>query len=362
MSSKETHALDLPVIGSEQIALLEKLSNAAGISGDEGEVRKIVLDEIKGLADEITIDPLGSILAVCKGAGEAPLRVMLAAHMDEVGFMLVDEDGPGLYAFSVVGGVDARQLPGKMVLAGKQRLPGVIGAKPIHLQEKDESGRTIPVTSLRIDIGPGGKGKLKPGDRAVFATRFQQVGPSLIGKALDDRLGVATWIDLMKRRPRHIELLAAFTVQEEVGLRGARVAGYALQPDLAFALDSTPSYDLPVWDGEENTRYNTRIGAGPAIYTVDGATINDPRLVRFLVETAETRGIPYQFRQPGGGGTDAGAIHKVRAGVPSVSISVPGRYAHTAAQITRTADWQHTFQLIFAALHGMDRSILAAER
>ncbi len=362
MSTHNTHAFELPVIGAEQIALLEKLSNAVGISGDEGEVCKIVLDEIKGLVDQIIVDSLGNVLAICNGEGPDPLRVMLAAHMDEVGFMLVEEDAPGLYAFAVVGGVDLRHLPGKMVQAGKQHLPGVIGAKPIHLQEKDENGRAIPLTSLRIDIGPGGKGKLKPGDRAAFATAFQQVGPSIIGKALDDRLGVATLIEILKRRPRQLTLQVAFTVQEEVGLRGARVAGYALNPDIAIILDSTPSYDLPVWDGEENIRYNTRIGCGPAIYTVDGATINDPRLIKFLAQIAERHGIPFQFRQPGGGGTDAGAIHKTRGGVPSVSISVPGRYQHTAAQITRTDDWTHTLQLVYAALHGLDRSVLAAER
>jgi endoglucanase len=123
-----------------------------------------------------------------------------------------------------------------------------------------------------------------------------------------------------------------------------------MNPDLAIALDSTPANDLPAWDGSENTRYNTRLGAGPAIYVADRRTLSDPRLVRHLVETAESAGIPYQIRQPGGGGTDAGAMHKARAGIPSVSVSVPGRYHHTPAAIARLSDWKHTLALVHRAL------------
>jgi endoglucanase len=159
-----------------------------------------------------------------------------------------------------------------------------------------------------------------------------------------------------------VELLAAFTVQEEIGLRGARVAAYAFHPDLALVIDSTPANDLPVWDGSENARYNTRLDAGPAIYVADGATLSDPRLLRWLFETGDTLGIPYQLRQPGGGGTDAGAIHRVRDGVPSVSISVPGRYAHTAIGLARLSDWQNTLALVFAALMRLDDRLLADER
>jgi tetrahedral aminopeptidase len=179
------------------------------------------------------------------------------------------------------------------------------------------SGLRFQVDSLRIDVGPGNSSKVKVGDRATFATRFSRTGASLRAKALDDRLGVATLIELVKNAPANIDLLAAFTVQEEVGLRGAKVAAYALEPDVAIALDSTPANDLPAWDGSENTRYNTRLGEGPAIYVADAATLSDPRLIRLLVETAQAAGIPYQIRQPGGGGTDAGAMHKQRAGIPT---------------------------------------------
>ena len=168
---------------------------------------------------------------------------------------------------------------------------GVIGAKPIHLTTEDERSHSITLDSLRIDTGPGNNG-LKLGDRATFATTFARLGPSLRAKALDDRLGVATLIELVKHAPANIDLQAAFTVQEEVGLRGAQVAAYAFDPDVAIVLDSTPANDLPAWDGAENTRYNTRLGAGPAIYVADGATLSDPRLVRLLMETAESVGLP----------------------------------------------------------------------
>jgi putative aminopeptidase FrvX len=283
---------------------------------------------------------------------------MMAAHMDEVGFMLVESDDNGSFSFDIVGGIDARTLVGKPVLIGKDHVPGVIGAKPIHLTEDGETERKIPLDALRIDVGPGGKAKVKVGDRASYATRFEQVGPSLRGKALDDRLGVATLVELVKYAPESIELLVAFTVQEEVGARGAKVAAYAFNPDLAIAVDSTPANDLPVWDGSENAHYNTRLDAGPAIYIADQGTLSDPRLVRLLSETGDALGIPYQFRQPGSGGTDAGAIHRQRAGIPSVSISTPGRYMHTAVMVCRLADWQNTLALLYAALTRIKPDIL----
>jgi endoglucanase len=275
--------------------------------------------------------------------------------------MLVADDGEGIFRIEIVGGVDERQLPGKPVLIGKDHVPGVIGARPIHLTRADERRHKIPVDSLRIDVGPGGA-KVKPGDRATFATRFTRSGPALLSKALDNRFGVATLIELVKHAPAGIDLLAAFTVQEEIGLRGAKVAAYAFDPDLALAVDATPANDLPAWDGEENAAYNTRLGAGPAIYTGDGSTLSDPRLVRWLAKSGDAAGIPYQFRQPGGGGTDAGAIHRARAGIPSGSLSVPHRYSHTAISVARLEDWKNTLALLAYALEHLPADLLTAER
>jgi tetrahedral aminopeptidase len=347
-------------IGPAQLELLEKLCNATAVTGDESEVRTIILEQVKPCADEVKIDALGNVLVSRNGKDEKRLRVMLAAHMDEVGFMVVDSEEGGLFHFETVGGLDVRMLPGKPVLIGRDHIPGVIGAKPIHLTTPEERHRPISIESLRIDVSPEVAGKVKIGDRATFATRFSQVGPSLRAKALDNRLGVGLLIELVKNAPPSIDLLAAFTVQEEIGARGAKVAAYTFNPDLAIAVDTTPANDLPAWDQSENLWYNTRLGAGPAIYLADRSTLSDPRLVRHLVETAEALSLPYQFRQPGGGGTDAGAIQRQREGIPSVSVSTPCRYIHTPAGITRLEDWQNTLRLLHAALARLTPVILAA--
>ncbi len=359
----EISAAKVPEIGASQIELLEKLCNATAVSGDEHEVRQIVLEEVKLIADEVKVDALGNVLATKYGRGDNRVRVMLAAHMDEIGFMIVKKHDDDLFQFEKVGGIDDRQLPGKAVLVGRDHLPGVIGAKPIHMTTHKERQSKIDLSSMRIDLGPEIGDQVQPGDRATFATRFEVLGPSIRAKALDDRFGVATLIELLKHAPDNIDLLAAFTVQEEVGLRGARVAAFAFDPDMAIALDSTPAYDLPAWDETyDNDHYNTRLDAGPAIYVMDRATIADRRIVKLLTDTADSEKIPYQFRQPGGGGTDAGVIHKVRTGVPSTSVSVPSRYAHTAASIARMDDWANTLRLIHGALGRVTPDLLACER
>ncbi|NOH10602.1 MAG: M42 family peptidase [Chloroflexi bacterium] len=358
MAIRKKPSWQAPRIGVGQINLLENLSNASAISGQEDAVRKIVLSEIKSHGSDYEIDPLGNVLVTVKGRGRSLPKVMLAAHMDEVGFMLVNDEGEGLFSFRAVGGLDARQLAGKAVWVGKDQHPAVIGAKPIHLTTYSERQNTMGMASLRIDLGPSNSKKAQVGDQATFATKFTRLGPSLRGKALDDRLGVATLIELIKNAPANIDLLAAFTVQEEIGLRGAQVAAHRMQPDLAIALDCTPANDLPMWDGSANEQYNTKLDAGPAIYVADRATLSDPRLVAHLQRVGDTYKIPYQIRQPGGGGTDAGSIHKQRGGIPSVSVSVPGRYLHTAASIVRLADWRNHVGLIHAALSHIDKNTL----
>ncbi len=333
---------------------LRSLTEAQGVSGDEGAVRKLVQAAIEGQADTVRTDSMGNLLVTRKGAGQARLRVLCAAHMDEVGLMVTAIDNDGYLRVEAVGGLDVDTLPGKLIWVGADRVAGVIGAKPVHLTKEDEDRRTISIDSIRIDIGAGSKdaaqSRVRVGDRATFATHFERLGRTIRAKALDDRLGVATLIELVLNPPAGIELLAAFTVQEEVGLRGARVAAYSLDPDLALALDCTPARDLPSWDGSENTSYNARLNAGPALYVSDGSTLSDPRLVRHFEETAEEHRIRYQIRQPGGGGTDAGAIHLTREGIPSLSISVPARYLHSPASIASLADWRATVRLVYAGL------------
>ncbi len=352
----------IPTIGASQFKLLEKLCNAISVSGDEGEVRKIVLEEVKPYAESVKVDALGNVLVTKNGKGAERVRVMLDAHMDEIGFMLVNDEGEGQFRFELVGGIDIRSLPGKQVLVGHSKVPGMIGARPIHFTTPEERTKKIPLDTLRIDVGQASASKVKAGDRASYATQFRRVGGNIFAKSIDDRIGVATLIELLKFAPENVDLCLSFSVQEEIGLRGAKVAAYHFNPDVAIAVDSTPANDLPVHDGSENTFYNTKLGFGPAIYTFDGGTLNDPRLIRFLAETAEQAGIPYQYRQPGSGGTDAGAIHRTREGIPSISVSVPHRYTHTAISLSRVDDWKNTLALLYQALNRMTPALLAGER
>lgn len=347
-----------PHLGETELDLLSKLCNSVSVSGDEQEVRAIVLEELHEFAAVTKVDAMGNVLVRREGTGTDRVRVMIAAHMDEVGFMIVNDEGDGIFEFRVIGGVDPRQLVGKPVSIGREHIPGVIGAKAIHLTTPEERQQVLKVDQLRIDIGTGSGGKVKVGDRGTFATKLAVLGPSIRSKALDDRLGVFNLIQLVKHAPENVDLLAAFTVQEELGLRGARTAAFAFDPEIGIAMDSTPANDLPHYDGLENTSPNTRLGNGPAIYVMDRGTIGDQRLIRWLVASAEADAIPWQFRQPGLGGTDAGEIHKTRAGVPSVSVSVPQRYLHSAAGLIRIEDELNTLKLIHTALTRLDRTIL----
>jgi tetrahedral aminopeptidase len=342
--------------------LLRQLSNAVAVSGDEGAVRRLILDAIQGQADEIKVDALGNVLALKKGTGHGE-RLLVAAHMDEVGFMITGIDADGSLRFEVVGGIDERVLLGKQVVVGPKRLPGVIGAMPVHLVSADQRNTVIKVGRMRMDIGveseAAAKKLVKLGDRVGFASEFAVVGPSLRGKALDNRLGCAALVELLRGPAYSFDLHAAFTVQEEVGMRGAKVAAYAADPHAAFVLDCTPANDLPHSNDEkENTQYNTRLGLGPAIYTADRATLSDQRLIAHLQRTAAAANVPYQMRQPGGGGTDAGAIHLAREGVPSVSLSVPGRYLHTPLSIARLDDWRQLMALMRAAFEAWTPAVL----
>lgn len=362
MTTKTQSTPTTPQIRRPQLRLLERLCNAVAVSGDESEVRKIVIDELKTHVDDLVVDNLGNVLITRSGNARNRLKVMIAAHMDEVGFMLTTDEDDGLFRFDFVGGIDVRQIAGKPVIVGSDHVPGVIGLKPIHLLSPDERKQNVSLETLRIDMGPGGSSKAQIGERATFATPFQRTGPSIRAKALDDRIGVASLIELVKHAPTTIDLQAAFTVQEEVGLRGARVAAYHFDPDIAIALDCTPAYDLPTWDGSENVEYNTQLDKGPALYVADSRTLSDPRLIRHFVNTAEIHNIPYQFRQPGGGGTDAGTIHRQREGIPSISISVPGRYLHTAGSICRMSDWRNTLSLVYNAIHSLSKGMLKQPR
>jgi endoglucanase len=287
---------------------------------------------------------------------------MVAAHMDEVGMMVSGYDDAGYLRFKPVGGISKRALAGSRVWLGADKIPGLIGTPPVHLLSQKEQGQEPKIKDLRIDIGASSKGqaqeRIRLGEQATFATHMHRQDRVIWAKALDDRLGVAMLIELVLDPPPEIDLLAAFTVQEEIGARGAATAAYRLNPDLALAIDCTPARDFPTWDREENPSYNARIGRGPAIYITDGRMIADRRWTQHLIATAEAHQICYQIRQPGRGGTDSSAMHLSRGGIPSASLSVPGRHLHGPAGLIDTGDWRACMRLLYAALSELASSSL----
>lgn len=337
--------------------LLKELSEAIGVSGKEDAVRSIVLGAIREHATDIRIDPMGSVTARKAGTGDRPLRVMVAAHMDEVGFMVMGFDGDGLIRFTSVGGIDDRILPGLRVKVGDSLIPGVIVWTPIH---KNYDQNLVKMSNLRIDIGASSKdeaaGKVKRGDRIAFDSRYLEVGEGMMrGKAFDDRAGCSLLIDVLQSDSYPVDVLAAFTVQEEVGLRGAQVAAQTLKPDFAIVLEGTTANDLPNPKGEpddmEAPNPTSRVLGGPVITLMDRTLIVNPRLVALLRETAEAEGIPYQYKSMAGGGTDGGTIHLANSGVPTVVISLPCRYIHSPSAYLHRTDYENTLRLVKAVLN-----------
>lgn len=348
--------------------LLEKLSNAIGPSGREKEVRNLIKAEVAGLVDRVEVDSLGNLITFKAGAGPDPrLRVMLAAHMDEVGLMITEVGKSGALSFRAVGGIDARLLPAKRVVIGDERVPGVIAAPVPHLQQ-GPADKVAEIDDLAIDIGAednkAAGARVKVGDYAAFATRFAVLSddpawPTARGKAFDDRAGCAALIALLTQR-YPVDLYGVFTVQEEVGLRGARVAAYGLAPDAAISLEGTICDDLPQPPDEDNTPV-TRLGGGPAITLMDRSMVSHPGLLRLLQDAAQGEGIAVQYKAPGLGGTDSGAIHLTRAGVPAITVAVPCRYIHSPAAIINLDDLANTVELVAAALRRIEGSDLVRD-
>lgn len=339
---------------------LRQLSEAIGVSGDERAVREIVLRAIEPHVDEVRVDTIGNVLAIKQAHGRrAKLRVMLDAHMDEIGLMIVGANDDGTLQFRPIGGIDDRILPGKVVLIGPDKIPGVIGLPPIHLSRGDMSVKKFD--ALAIDIGAASRdqaiGAIRVGHTATFNTHYRSLGAVVSGKAFDDRAGCAVLIEILQQSRLSIDILAAFTVQEEVGLRGAQVAAYSLEPDAAIAIDATPANDLPP-SIEKDVSPNTRLGDGPAIYISTRGSISDPRLVKHTIDVAARGKIPYQIRQPGGGGTDMGGIIPTRSGVPGLSISVPTRYLHAPVGLLQVSDARHTIDLVRETIAQLTPSIL----
>lgn len=338
--------------------LLEKLSNALGPAGCEDEVRRLLARSLRDQVDTLQTDALGNLIAFKQGTGPEPrLKVMVDAHIDEVGLMVTRFEKNGLLGFRAVGGLDDRLLLAKGVLVGKNRLPGVITAPPIHLAKPEQRKQVLKIEQLVIDIGASSedqaKGLVNLGDYATFDTRFQILSENgqrtVKGKAFDDRVGCAVAAALAGDE-YDVDVYLSFSAQEETGLRGAQVAAFRIEPDVAFALEGTICDDTP---RKEDISPTSQLGKGPAITIMDRSFIADKRLVQLLTDFAGARGIPYQFKQPGVGSTDAGAIHLAKTGVPSVAVSVPCRYIHGPVSIASLNDFDHAVALMKAALHAL---------
>jgi len=341
-----------------QVEILKTLSNVMATSGDETAVRRVLRPLVVEHVDELHVDAMGNLITLKRGTGASPLRVLVTAHMDEVGFMVVGHANDGELQVRSVGGIDARLLPGLDVCVGDEQLPGVIGLQAVHRVSNDWKTVT-PLEKLVVDIGASDKDeaeKLAPlGTCVTFPTQAFEVGRLIAGKAFDDRAGCAALVALLQGAPLPFDLYGVFTVQEEVGLRGARVAGYTVAPDAAFVLEGTIADDLPK---EEDVSPTSELGKGPVITVMDRSYVADPRLLRHVVQVAEEEGFPYQFKQPGIGGTDAGTIHFARGGVPSITLAVPCRYIHGPISLLDPQDLAHTIGLTRAALQRFTLHVL----
>ncbi len=324
--------------------LLEKLSNASGPSGFEGEVREIIRDEIKNYVDEIKVDVMGNVIAHKKGNGK---KVLIDAHMDEVGFIVTGYNEDGTLRFESLGGINGKVILSKVVLIGKNKIPGVIGFKPIHLQSGDERKKNVKASQCCIDIGLNSKEEtkklIKLGEFVVFDIKYGEFGDGLVkGKAFDDRMGCAVAIEILKEN-YNCDLYVSFNVQEEVGERGTYVSAFDIQPEIGVALEGTICADMP--NIPKHLRA-TEIGKGPALSIMDKTSIFNDEILRSIIKIAEDKEIPYQLRRAIAGGNDAGAILMSGEGAKVATVSVPCRYIHSSVSVASLEDYKNTVRLM----------------
>lgn len=319
--------------------LLESLCTARGISGNEDAVREIIRGKVEPYAETLEVTPLGSLIVTKRGAKRPKTKLMISAHMDEVGLIVTYIMENGLLKFAPVGGIDRRVLCGKAVTVGNG-VPGVIGAKPIHMLKEEERGKAVPSEDLTIDIGAKDRAEAEryvtPGDPVCFDSVFDTSHGMVKSRALDDRAGCALLIGLLQGEPEY-DFTAAFVVQEEIGLRGAKTAAYAVHPDAAIVLESTTAADIAGVDKEKQV---CRVGGGPVISFMDRHTIYDKEYYRMAFSAAERVGVECQAKLAVAGGNDAGAIHVSRGGVRTVAVSLPCRYLHSAVGMIARKDFE----------------------
>lgn len=332
---------------------LKELTLLSGVSGCEFEVRNYIKKKLEEIGCEYKIDKLGNVIAHNKSNNNKK-KIMLSAHMDEVGLMVSSIDDGGFIKFQTVGGIDNRILNSKLVEVGENKVPGVIGSKAIHLMSAEEKGATLPVKSLYIDIGSSSKesteAKVNVGDYVSFKSDYIEFGDNLIkAKALDDRAGCSVILELLSMK-LDIDFYACFTVMEEVGLIGSKVAADLVEPDFAIVLEGTVSADMPEVKDSDKV---TVIGKGPAISLIDGSTIYNIDDVNFVTELAKKHNIPYQYRRSNAGSNDAGPIHTRKAGCRAVAFSVPCRYIHSPVSVASKDDYQNVVKLAKVVLENL---------
>ena len=336
-------------------ALLEKLSNANGISGAEGAVAKIIRDEIAPYVDEIKTDRMGNLIAVKKGDD---FKIMLAAHMDEIGLMVQYIDEKGFIRFVGVGGwYNPVLVSQRVILHGeKGDIPGVLGMKPPHVMEEADRKKPIELANLFIDVGAHSAEEVEAmgitvGTTVTIDRDYQPLAGTVVtGKALDNRVGCAMLIGALKEMETKHTIYAVFTVQEEVGLKGAKTAAFSLNPDVAIATDVTIPGDSP---GIERRKAPVFMGDGPVVVMVSASGrghLADPRMIDWLKKTAKKHDIKIQLEVGDGGNTDASAINFERGGIPSVPVSVPARYIHSPVEVIDLKDLQGAIELLRLAV------------
>lgn len=329
--------------------MLKKYTDAFGVSGCEKEIREVIKGTVNNL-EETRIDRLGNLIVHKPFKGK---KVMLAAHMDEVGFIVKSICEDGRIKFSLIGGIDPRILISKRVVFGRNKTLGVIGSKPIHLQSPEERLQPIKLDALFIDIGATSmaeaKEHIKLGDYATFESEYVDMGAFIKAKALDDRVGCAIITEILRGEYK-LDLYGAFTIQEEIGLRGAGMVAFAIEPEIAIILEGTTCADI----SKNEKDFVTTSGMGPAISIMDRTSSANGRFLKRVAEVAEMNQVPYQYRRGDVGGNDAGKIHNTKTGCLTVTISVPTRYIHSPISMINKKDYENTLKLVKLVLISLE--------
>jgi len=335
--------------------ILEKLSNACGVVGREDEIRNLMKNFLKPCVDEVREDKFGNVIGVKKGKKNAP-KVMLAAHMDEIGLLVKTISKEGFLYFAKMGGIDDRILLAQKIKVNTEKgsLHGIIGSKPPHIQKEEERKKIITYDKLFIDIGAKNREEVikkgvRIGDSVSFDIKFARIGKDIvIGKAFDDRIGCAVMVEAMKRlKKTECSVYAVGTVQEEVGLRGAITSAFGIHPDVGIALDVTVAGGVP---GVKEVEAPVKMRKGPSLTVADRGLVTHPKALKLLIDAAEENKIPYQLETGLPGSTDAAGISLTREGIPSGVISIPTRYIHSPTALLSLKDADNSVKLTVAAI------------